>query len=75
MIILFLNLAWGSDPDPTVIYKKETSIDFEGLEIEGELLKPMGSVIQERKHAPFNPLIQLRTDFNYELNQSVTEIK
>jgi hypothetical protein len=75
MIILFLNLAWGSDPDPTVIYKKETSIDFEGLEIEGELLKPMGSVIRERKHAPFNPLIQLRTDFNDELKQSVTEIK
>ena len=75
MIILFLNLAWGSDPDPTVIYKKETSIDFEGLEIEGQLIKPSGATINERKPAPFNPLIQLRTDFNHEMRASINEIK
>ena len=75
MIIMLINLSWAEDPKPAVVYRKETIVDFEGLEIEGELLKPMGSVIRERKKAPFNPLIQLRTDFNDEIKQTVIEIK
>ena len=75
MIILLLSLALAEDPKPVITYKKETNIDFEGLEIEGELLKPMGTVIRERKVAPFNPLISLRTDFNQEIIKSAHEIK
>ena len=74
MLFLFL-LSYSFAEDPKVIYKKETEIDFEGLEIEGELLKPSGAIISERKPAPFNPLIQLRTDFNIEMRQSVINIK
>ena len=75
MIILLVGLIWANDPKPKVLYKKETEIDFEGLEIEGELLKPMGTVIRDRKIAPFNPLISLRTDFNQEIKQSAENIK
>jgi hypothetical protein len=53
----------------------KTEIDFEGLEVAGELIKPSGSSINVRRSAPFNPLIKLRTDFNEEMNQSVNEIK
>ena len=73
LILIFLSYSFAKEPK--VIYKKETEIDFEGLEIEGELLKPSGSIISERKPAPFNPLIQLRTDFNIEMRQSVIDIK
>lgn len=74
--LLIISLAFSEDePTPQVVYKQETEIDFEGLEIEGELLKPHGAIVQERKGAAFNPLIQLRTDFNQEMTQSVTVIK
>jgi len=73
LILIFLSYSFAEEPK--VVYKKETEIDFEGLEIEGELLKPSGAIISERKPAPFNPLIQLRTDFNVEIKQSVIDIK
>ena len=74
--LLFISLALGQDePEPQVVYKQKTEIDFEGLEIEGQLLKPHGAIVQERKGAAFNPLIQLRTDFNQEMKSSVSEIK
>ena len=50
-------------------------IDFEALDITGEMIKPQGSVIIERRKAEFNPLIKIRTDFNHEMNDSVREIK
>lgn len=74
--LLFISLALGqNEPEPQVVYKQKTEIDFEGLEIEGQLLKPHGAIVQERKGAAFNPLIQLRTDFSQEMKQSVSEIK
>lgn len=58
-----------------VLYKERTEIDFEGLEVAGELVKPSGALLLDRKRASFNPLIKLRTDFNEEMNQSVDQIK
>ena len=76
MLWLIIALAFADDEEKTkVVYKQKTEIDFEGLEIEGELFKPHGAVIQERKGAAFNPLIQLRTNFQVEMSQSVADIK
>jgi hypothetical protein len=76
MFLLFITtISFAQEVEPDVIYKKETSIDFEGLEIEGQLIKPSGATINERKPAPFNPLIQLRTDFSHEMRASISEIK
>lgn len=73
---LFLSgTAFAEDSDQQIQYKSKTEIDFEGLEVAGELIKPSGSAINVRRSAPFNPLIKLRTDFNEEMNQSVNEIK
>jgi len=58
-----------------VVYKQRTEIDFEGLEIQGELVKPQGALLLERQRASFNPLIKLRTDFDDEMEQSVDQIK
>ena len=74
-LMLILNLAFAQDEDRTVTYKKKTEIDFEGVDISGELVKPQGALLLDRKRASFNPLIKLRSDFNPEMSSSVSEIK
>ena len=73
-LLLFTGVAKAED-SPTILYNSKTEIDFEGLEVEGELVKPQGALLRERSSAAFNPLIKLRTDFKPEMNQSVNEIK
>ena len=74
--LLLISVALGQEnKEPTVVYKKETEIDFEGLEIEGQMIKPHGAIVTDRKGAAFNPLIQLRMDFAQEMSQSITDIK
>ena len=73
--LLSLSAFAQEEGEATVSYKSETEIDFEGVEVEGELVKPQGALLLERKKAAFNPLIQLRPDFNREMSQSVNDIK
>ena len=56
-------------------YKERTVIDFEGVDVTGELVKPSGALLLDRRKADFNPLIKLRTDFNLEMKQSVDQVK
>ncbi len=65
----------GGDDDRKVVYKTKTEIDFEGLDVSGELVKPQSALVLDRKKAQFNPLIKLRQDFNAEMQQSVDEVK
>ncbi len=58
-----------------IMYKAKTEIDFEAVEVAGELVKPQGALLLDRKRASFNPLIKLRPDFNSEMEASVDEIK
>jgi hypothetical protein len=58
-----------------VVYKKRTEIDFEGVSVNGELVKPQGALLLDRKRADFNPLIKLRQDFNDEMDKSVDQVK
>ena len=75
-VLLSTALADESDlEEPKVVYKQKTEIDFEALELEGELVKPQGALLLERSKAAFNPLIKLRKDFNIEMSQSVREIQ
>ncbi|HAI38206.1 MAG TPA: hypothetical protein DCM40_08835 [Maribacter sp.] len=78
-VLLFLlsTVAYADEEteEPKVIYKQKTEIDFEGVEVDGTLVKPQGSLILDRKHAKFNPMIKLRTDFDDEIEQSVKEVK
>ena len=67
--------AQDEDEDRKVVYKQKTEIDFEGLEVAGELVKPQGALLLDRKRASFNPLIRLRTDFNDEMAESVDQVK
>jgi len=61
--------------DRKVIYRQKTEIDFEGLEVEGVLVKPSSSLILERKKAAFNPLVKIRTDWDDMIEESIGEAK
>ena len=73
-LLVFMNLAIAQE-DRSVKYQKRTEIDFEGVDVSGELVKPQGALLLDRKRASFNPLIKVRTDFNIEMSDSVREIK
>ena len=83
-LLLLISTSFAGDTDDnslrehngrTVTYQQRTVIDFEGLEIAGQLVKPQGALLLDRRRVSFNPLIQLRADFNREMDQSVDEIK
>lgn len=73
MALIYSPLSYSDDKK--VIYKDKTEIDFEALELEGELVKPQGALVLERKKANFNPLIRLRKDFKIEISDSTKEIR
>ena len=64
-------VAWAQDSTETddegrkVVYKQKTEIDFEGLDVNGELVKPQSALVLDRKKANFNP----------EMEQSIDEVK
>lgn len=78
-LVLFLlsGVAYANDEEkePKVIYKERTEIDFEGVEVDGELVKPQGALLLDRKRAQFNSMIKLRTDFDDLMEDTVQEIK
>ena len=63
------------DSDRKIVYKARTEIDFEGVDVAGELVKPQGALLLDRKKGSFNPLIRLREEFNVEMENSVNYIK
>jgi hypothetical protein len=74
-----ITLAQESTPEvpaPGFQYAERTTIEFErALELEGELVKPAGGTILERRSASFSPMIELRADFNPELADSARQIR
>ena len=65
------------DPDSgrKITYKSKTEIDFEGLDVEGEMVKPSSALVLDRKKAAFNPLIKMRENFNPEMEESIDEVR
>ena len=58
-----------------VIYKEKTEIDFEAVDVEGQLKKPQGVLSMERVKANFNPLVQMRENFTMEMENSINDIQ
>ncbi len=71
--------AWAAEAkviqeaDKTV-FKKKTVIDFNDVTLEGELTKPEGSYLLQKKRTKFGNLIKLRNDFLPELQKSVDNL-
>ena len=60
--------------DVKVVYEKKTVIDLSGAVIEGELTKPEGSYIVNRKVSRFSSLIKVREHFLPELLSSAERL-
>jgi len=75
MFLLLISIFTAEAQEKDITYNKRTEIDFEALDVEGSLVKPQGALIVERGNVRFNPLIELRLDFNEEMNRSVNLIK
>ena len=58
----------------SVSFKKRTVIDFTDVTIEGELTKPEGSYIVNRKFSKFSSLIKLRENYVFELLSSASDL-
>ena len=56
------------------VYRKKTVIDFTDVAVEGELTKPEGSYVLNRKETDFDSLIRIRDNFNPELQKSVDNL-
>ena len=57
------------------VYKQRTEIDFDGVDIQGTLVKPQGTLLLDRRAASFNPLIKLRENWNLEMKESIRTMK
>ncbi len=58
----------------TTSFKKKTVIDFSDVTIEGELTKPEGSYLLNRKKTNFNSLLKIRQNFLPELQYSMDNL-
>jgi len=56
------------------VYRKKTVIDFTDVTVEGELTKPEGSYLLNRKKTDFQSLIKVRDNFDPELQKSVDNL-
>jgi hypothetical protein len=65
----------SGDAEQEIRYRARTEIDFEGVDVAGELVRPQGALLLDRKKGAFNPLIRLREEFNLEMEHSVNFIR
>jgi hypothetical protein len=66
--------AMGNTGGGDVQYKKETVYDFEGDDVEGNLVKPDEANITGETHGKTSSLIKIRQDFIPEMLKSVEDI-
>ena len=57
-----------------VVYKKKEEINFDDVLIQGELKKPQGAYLLNRKKSDFSDMITERSNFRRELEESLDEI-
>ena len=61
------------EPDKLVVRKK-TVVDFTDVAVEGELTKPEGSYVLDRKKSGFPSRIKVRASFTPELQKSADNL-
>lgn len=63
--------VWADDSQgsgkPRVVYPKETTLDFEGIKIEGELKNPGEFYFEHRPEEKFDSLVKRRKNFHEQM--------
>ena len=78
ILMLFFPLSANGqerEDNDRIVYKQRTEINFDGVDIQGELVKPAGTLLLDRRSAAFNPLIKLRENWNPEIKESIRMIR
>jgi ribosomal protein L36 len=57
-----------------VVVRKKTVVDFTDVTVDGELTRPEGSYVLNKKKTRFKSLIKVRDNFNPELQKSVDNL-
>ena len=65
------DLKEGSGASPRVIYPKKSVLDFEGLQIQGELRTPGEFYFQRKPEEKFDSLVKRRKNFHREMLRDV----
>lgn len=64
------------DEDGNTVFRPLVQeVEFTGLEVEGELVKPQVKIVAERPGMSTTSLIRLREDFDDEMSESVAQVK
>lgn len=80
VVLALSGLAWAQEEGGAdgggeqVMYKKTTIIDFSDVTITGELTKPEGSYLMNKKKANFDLLIRVRDNFLPEMIKTVDNL-
>jgi hypothetical protein len=74
LILAALSFSTSAMAQDRVKYKKRTVIDLSASVIEGDLTRPEGSYIVNRKASRFSSLIQDRSNFYPELMASSNDL-
>ena len=78
MVAMLASPAWAQErviqEADKVVVRKKTVIDFTDVAVEGELTKPEGSYVLNKKQAQFKSLIKVRDNFQPELKKSVDNL-
>jgi len=83
MLVLAAGLVLGAastakaqeeEGEAETVYKKTTIIDFSDVQITGELTKPEGSYLMNKKKADFDLLIKTRGNFLPEMLDTVDHL-
>ena len=77
MIFLISSVTYAEeliDEGEKVEYMKRTVIDFSDVTIEGEMIRPEGSYLMNRKKTNFSKLIRARDNFVYEMMGSIDNL-
>lgn len=65
----------GTDDNRKVKYAERTEIDFVGVEITSEMVRPPVVLIPEVERHGFEPMTELRTDFTREMRDSILQVR
>jgi hypothetical protein len=61
--------------EPKKVYPEKTELDFEGLQLQGELRNPGEFYFQYRKEEKFDSLVKRRKNFHREMLRDVVSSK
>ena len=78
MLLSLVALSLAQDTETvqeSPVYAAETHIEFGYTRVDGKLVGPDGVLINERPRPEFNPLIELRLNFDEEMDHSVGLVK